>query len=381
MALKQLAAKTLLAAEGLLRPRSRIQPSGARTVLVLEYMLPLGSCVHMTPVFEALRQRPHTTVIVATRGLALDLLRHSPFIDHLLETPDPLRDLLAGRASLRRQLRQHNLQPDCALTGAADQRTRIALLAALACKGWRGGYTVQPALYQRPLTVDRSVSLIANNLRLAGLLGATPGLLEPRIFFDADAAAHARALLTPMRQNERPLLAVVTQNSGGQRTGWHTARWIETLRFAQQTLGYEVAYIGTTADAAPIQALAEHAGGTSLAGRTSVPQLAALLALSDLVLSLDTGTMHVARALATPMVVLGPSWQKPIEWLPLGKPQVRILRGQDRDDIPPGYQLDEISAEAAQAALRELATLYPPSAFEREARLQAGLSNIDLLRS
>ena len=79
------------------------------------------------------------------------------------------------------------------------------------------------------------------------------------------------------------------------------------------------------------------------------------------------------------MVVLGPSWQKPLEWLPLGKPQVRILRGADRVGVPAGYQLDEISAADAMAALDELTSLYPADASAREARLAAGLSSVDLL--
>ena len=91
-----------------------------------------------------------------------------------------------------------------------------------------------------------------------------------------------------------------------------------------------------------------------MTGRTSVTELAALLAMSDAVVSLDTGTMHVGRAVGVPMVVIGPSWQRPIEWLPLGVPQVRILRGEDREDVPEGYRLDEVEAGEVMAALREL---------------------------
>ena len=110
-------------------------------------------------------------------------------------------------------------------------------------------------------------------------------------------------------------------------------------------------------------------------------QLAAMLALSDLVVSLDTGTMHVGRAVDVPMVVLGPSWQKPLEWLPLDKPNVCILRGEDLVGIPEGYQLDEITPSAVIGALRTLTALYPADETAREKRLQHGLSNIDLLQA
>ena len=106
-------------------------------------------------------------------------------------------------------------------------------------------------------------------------------------------------------------------------------------------------------------------------------ELAALLAMSDVVVSLDTGTMHVGRAVGVPMVVIGPSWQRPTEWLPLGVPQVKILRGEDRDDIPDGYQLDEVQAGDVKRALREMMEAYPASAEERARRVAQGLSQVD----
>jgi ADP-heptose:LPS heptosyltransferase len=142
-----------------------------------------------------------------------------------------------------------------------------------------------------------------------------------------------------------------------------------------------VVYVGTVAEAPAIEAVRQAAGGvgTSIAGKTTVSELAAVLAASDFVVSLDTGTMHVGRAAGVPMVVLGPSWQNPIEWLPLGVENVRILRGPDRVGVPEGYRLDEISAESVIAALGELMAIYPPTAVAREQRLQTGLSQIDHL--
>jgi ADP-heptose:LPS heptosyltransferase len=108
--------------------------------------------------------------------------------------------------------------------------------------------------------------------------------------------------------------------------------------------------------------------GVSLAGRTRVTELAAVLALSDWVVSLDTGTMHVGRAVGVPMVVIGPSWQRPTEWMPLGVEHVRILRGKDREDVPPGYKLDEVGAGDVIAALEELVGVYPASEEGRKGR-------------
>jgi ADP-heptose:LPS heptosyltransferase len=376
-------ARSLLAVEGLFRGKVRaIEPGKVKQVLVLEYMLPLGACVHMTPLFEALKLcRRDIEITVATRGLGLQVLRYSPYVDRLIDTPDPLSDLKATVLLLRGQLRRLGLKPDCVLTGASDQRTRIALVGMLGSNSWRGGFTVNSALYQRPLAYDASLSLIGNNLRLAGLVECESEVLEPRVFFARHDEETARGLVGEINPEGKPLAVMVTQNSGGQATGWHTDRFVQVIRHAAETLGCAVVYVGTAGDKAAIEGIREAAGGIgmSIAGRTSVTELAALLAMSDVMVTLDTGTMHVGRAMKTPMVVLGPSWQRPLEWLPLSVQRARILRGVDRDTVPENYRLDEISAESVVEGLDDLLCTYPPSADARERRVAWSLSDVDHL--
>jgi ADP-heptose:LPS heptosyltransferase len=364
--------------------RFRVKPEDVRSVLILEYMLPLGCCVHLTPLYEAIRtSRPEATITVATRGLGVGLLRHHQYIDHLIETPDPFNDLGAAARLVRQELARRGVVPECVLTGVSDQRTKIGLLGAMAGQGWRGGYTLLPGLYQRPLGRDPGLSQIANNLRLAAMLGCDGAHREPRVFFPSADAAKATAMLAEANPNALPLLVMVTQTSGGQRTGWHQSRFAEVIRHANEELGCAVVYVGTGPETGAVERLREASGGigTSLVGRTSPTELAAVLAMSDYVVSLDTGTMHVARAMGVPMVVLGPSWQKPTEWMPLGIPHIRILRGEDRDDVPPGYRLDEIEATEVIAALSSLVKEYPASDRAREARMERGLSSVDHLRA
>lgn len=356
--------------------------SPVRSVLILEYMLPLGCCVHLTPVYQAIKKsNPSIIITVATRGLGVKLLRHHRWLDHVIETPDALVDTISASRFLRKALRSRGLAPDCVLTGGSDKRSRIALLAMLSGVGWRGGYTLIPQFYQKPLEYDWKRSLIDNNLQLAGLAGGVTTHLEPEVFFCAADVEAASQLLQVANPTGKPLLILVTQTSGGQRTGWHESRFTDLVRHATENLGFLVVYVGTAADVPAIEALRREAGerGVSVAGKTSVTQLAALLAMSDCVVSLDTGTMHVGRAVGVPMVVIGPSWQKPIEWLPLGIAQVRILRGADRADIPEGYRLDEVSAGDAMQAVEQLMATYPPSPTNRAERVARGLSFVDHL--
>jgi ADP-heptose:LPS heptosyltransferase len=375
---KNLLARSLKFSEQILRNRTGWPAhEDIRTILILEYLLPLGCCVHLTPIYEAIKaSRPEITIIVATRGLGTEVLRHNPNVNHIIETPDPFTETFSAARVLRAALRERNLAPDCILTGASDQRTRIALLSLLT-EGACGGFTLVPQLYDRPIQYQTNLSLIANNLQLLSLLGIEPRHFAPRVYFTTNDVEKARRLASAPHSETRPLAVFVTQNSGGQRTGWYTERFIQVIRHAQAS-GCDIAYVGTTADAGAIDQLRNAVGsGTSLAGKTSITELAALLAMSDIVVSLDTGTMHVGRAVGVPMVVIGPSWQRPIEWLPLGLPQVRILRGKDRDDIPPNYKLDEVEAEDVINSFDQLLSMYPADAEVRTRRIRASLSSTD----
>jgi ADP-heptose:LPS heptosyltransferase len=375
-----LSAGAVMAAERMVRSRAAVDAGKIQSVLFLEYLLPLGCCVHLTPVYEAIkRTRPEITVSVATRGLGLAVLRHNSSIDHLIETPDPLADLSSAARALRSELQRRKLRPDCTFTGAADQRTRIALLGLLTGGGWRGGFTLAPQLYQRPLCYQWDRSQIDNNLRLADLVDAGADHIEPRVYFSKTDVATARAMAQEANPSDKRLIVMVTQGSGGQRTGWHQERFVEVIRHAHEVLGCAIAYVGTAADTAAVEQIRQAAGGigTSLTGRTSVTELAALLAMSDAVVSLDTGTMHVGRAVGVPMVVMGPSWQKPLEWLPLEAANVRILRGEDRAEVPTDYKLDEVEASAVIASLTELLGAYPANQARREERVRASTSEMD----
>jgi ADP-heptose:LPS heptosyltransferase len=137
--------------------------------------------------------------------------------------------------------------------------------------------------------------------------------------------------------------------------------------------------LGTAQEAAAIDALrgplAFH--NISMAGKTTVPQMAALLAQCDLLLSLDTGSFHVARAVGLPGGVLAPAWQDPVEWLPVNDAAYRVLCGP-RIPMPAAeYRMQETSVEAVVTAARDLLVAFPPSETARKARLERRLRHED----
>ena len=169
----------------------------------------------------------------------------------------------------------------------------------------------------------------------------------------------------------------MTQCSGLQPKSWSKERFQSVIVAIQKAKGAVPIFLGVASEAAAIEELRKPLAdkGISLAGKTTIPQLAAVLTQCDWILSLDTGTFHVARAVELPGVVLAPAWQNPSEWLPIGHPQYRIVCGSVVDVPSSKYQMDEISVEQVTQTMYKLMDELPSSTGARDARLQLSLSN------
>ena len=343
-------------------------------VLVLHFPGVLGLAMAEIPLLEALKQlQPAPRVTVATTGAGLELLRHSPVIDRLIAVPHPALGLRTAARALRGQVQD----VDCVLLGSADRQRAIVRLAWLATKAWRGGFAEEARTMQRPLTYDAGLSVIANNLRVAKLLGWHGAMPQPRLYFTAEQVRWARDQLPG---DGRPVLLVVSQGSSAC-SSWLPSRMAEVLRYARETLGYTLIFDGGPGQNAAVEELRAMVGEShSVAGKTGLRQLAALAALSDLVLSVDTGPMHVVASTGVPIVVLSPQWATVKDWHPLRSEQVCILHSERTGPVQEDYRMQELSVALVREALDGMAKRFPPSLEAREGRVKAWCTERDLLR-
>ncbi|MDB5028894.1 MAG: glycosyl transferase, family 9 [Candidatus Eremiobacteraeota bacterium] len=139
---------------------------------------------------------------------------------------------------------------------------------------------------------------------------------------------------------------------------WPVDRWIEVAR-AEQRCGRSVVITGGPDEVARARTIAEAAGVPSThvyAGRTSLRELAALVAAAGRVVCGDTGVAHLATAFRRPSVVLfGPL--PPSSWGPPQRPYHRVLWNGTTGD-PHGTRVDPgllaIRPERVIAALDDL---------------------------
>lgn len=365
--------------ESALRGRAAYSQADLRHVrnfLALQYEAPLGSVVHATPLYEALKiAMPDAHVVVASSAMAASVLQHSPYVDRCVVTPSPLQHFSHALQAVRGLYRELAAGPRCIVTTIGNQRTRVALLGLLAGDASRVGYTLAPELYDVPLAFHSERGQIEGNLEILRAMGHSVPFYEPRVFFTSADVEYARERLSPVAAGGRPLVAFVTQNSGGQRNQWPADRFQQTIAALSRECGATPIFLGTRADEVAIESVRAVLPdrGISLAGKTTVPQLAAVLAQCDLVVSLDTGTFHVARAVGLPGVVIAPAWQSPLEWLPVDHPRYRVLRGPSLAAVPDTYRIEEVTVEQVCGAAMSVLTLFPAEASERSLRLQRSL--------
>ncbi len=380
---KYRAFRILARLEKMLRSREAAAPEqlqNLRNFLFLQYDAPLGSVIHATPLFEALRRvLPDAHVTVAASSMASSVLHHNPYINRCVVTPDPEKNFLAAISSVQALSRTLPPGPVCIVTTTGNQRPILAMLALLAGDATRVGYTLALPLYDLALDFRAERPQIENNLEILLALGYETTTPEPRVFYDVANSEYAAHLLSGIAA-ESPRMAVVTQCSGIQPKQWSAKKFQQVLAELSAARNATPIFFGTAEEAAAIEALRQPLAmpGISLAGKTTISQLAAVLAQCDFVLSVDTGTFHVARAVGLPGVVIAPAWQNPAEWLPVGHPHYRVLCGFPIPMPTHAYRMDEISAEQALDATMECMDAFPYSTAARYARLHYSLSKTPL---
>ena len=164
-------------------------------------------------------------------------------------------------------------------------------------------------LNERPIPVDYGRQAIERYLRVAKTIGCDAHKAGGRIpYADADRMSVERILDRYKIQNET-LVAI------NPMARWPTKLW-ETERFAllatriREELGCEVVFTGSSGDNPVIRRImgTMPVAPVNLAGKTSLKELAYFYTRCRLLVTTDTGPMHVAAAMGCPVVALfGPT--------------------------------------------------------------------------
>lgn len=161
--------------------------------------------------------------------------------------------------------------------------------------------------------VDRNLHL----LETAGIPAATRRLnIEvPRAEEDS-----IRRLLAAPGTTEKSPLAVLFPGASCSARRYPEERFSQVARLLS-TSGLAVVVVGSERESALCSSVASSAGGRSMAG-ISVPEIAALVEMADLVVTNNSAGVHIADALDTPVVVLYSGAEHRGQWRPRSAPSV-----------------------------------------------------------
>jgi len=279
----------------------------------------LGDVIHALPVLHGLRTRyPAARIdwLIATAHAAL--LEGHPELTGLVRFD---RDRYARlwrspRAASQfcgflRDLRhaQYDLVID--LQGLFRSGFFARATAAPVRIGFRDAREGAACFYTHHLPVDLpDTHAVDRNYRVAGLLGfADVPIAFPLALSETDEAEAGR-LLAAAGVNAARKLVVLVPGARWETKRWPTAHFAGLIDALAQDERVQCVLLGGPGEAA---LCAEVVAGcrtapAQLVGRTTLPQLAALLARADLVVCHDSAAAHLAAALDRPLICLtGPT--------------------------------------------------------------------------
>jgi heptosyltransferase-2 len=161
--------------------------------------------------------------------------------------------------------------------------------------------------------------------RLTTALGFPPGPLVPRVEVPETCRGDARELMAQHGHRAgTPLIVFAPGAAYGKAKQWIPAHVATLIARLSRERGASCVIVGSRGDAPTAAAIAQSVGPTAsgrvidLVARTSLSALAGVLSIADTCVCNDSGAMHLAAAVGTPIVAtFGPTNEhatRPLPW-------------------------------------------------------------------
>ncbi len=281
--------------------------------ILLVKLSSLGDVIHALPTLEALRALfPGGRLVWLVEEAQAPLLSGHPALDEVWAVPrlSPGKKGAAGDLrKIRRMARRVRAEP-FDLVIDLQGLLKSALWVALARSARKLGYDRTRewswlALTERLAPYDPEAHAVYRYLNLARYLGAPAG--PPRFRFGLPLTEDLGHLIPP--EKGRPL-AVLHPGARWPTKLWPAAPWARLAGWLAREHGFQVAITGSPADQGLVGEIIAQSDipPLNLAGRTTLAELASVLKNARLAVTADTGPMHLAAALGTPVAALfGPT--------------------------------------------------------------------------
>lgn len=255
----------------------------------------MGDCIMATPVLRDLRAHfPQARLTALCKAPMHTLLENNPFLDALW----PLRE---KRMAIR-EMRHGAFDLGVLLTNSLS--SVWGMLSGKVAKrvGFRRG--ARSLLLTHPLSMPKAPEhLVTTYKRLLQPLGIPLSSSAPEIFLTEQERAWAKDFLP---RSDLPVIGVHPVATYGPAKCWPAQRFRQVTEALLRRGPCTILYFGDAHAAHAIQNIVEGLPGCvhNLAGKTTLRQLASVMERCAVVLTNDSGPMHLADALHVPTVAL-----------------------------------------------------------------------------
>lgn len=275
----------------------------------------LGDIVHAVPVLTALRQHDPT--------LQIDWLveaAYAPMLDCVSDVhqrivvrrrgPTPTGACVfdatpSGYVAAVRYLRQQHYHVAIDLQGLIKSAAWARLSGARRVVGFSADHLRERQavwFYSDTVTPPSGVHVVRKNLALAEALGASAASIDVRLQPERSPLVEAERAGAPY--------AVINPGAAWPNKRWPATQFAAVARHLQVRHHLRTLVTYGPGEQALARAVVDAAGGAAaLAPPTRLGEMVALMQGARLVVSGDTGPLHIAAAMGAPLVALfGPTW-------------------------------------------------------------------------
>lgn len=337
----------------------------------------IGDAVMTMPAVQRLRElEPNAHIALLCPAKLHDLWRNNPHVSEAIPY-DSRPDL---RALRRMKFDAAILFPNSFRAAWEAMRAGIPCRVGFAGhrRRWLLTDVVREARDELPVYKDREIDGIRFRVKsfpvvrhqsrryldLISYLGGNRDFVMPRIHFGVEDLPRTRDL---MLDDGRPLFAINAGAEFGPAKRWMTDRFAAAALMVSEQIDCRWLLLGGRGDV-PIAAeierklrvrLTDESTVINKAGQTELTGLFALLKLTRVLLTNDTGPMHIAYALGTPLVAVFGSTSPELTG-PLGETSVVLRQPVEcspcfQRECPVDFRcMNRITAEQAAAAVLKL---------------------------
>ncbi|MCE9616409.1 MAG: lipopolysaccharide heptosyltransferase II [Lentisphaerae bacterium] len=263
----------------------------------------LGDCIMAMPALQAFcRRTPGVAITVLTKPGLVPLWRMHADVGAMVELHEGSRG--AGRAA--RALAAAGVEVAYVLPNSF-RSALIPMLARIAPRvGLRGHRP--PVMLTRVVQPPAAPGRKHQVWEYLAIFGAADvsDVEPPRLQIPAEAAAAVASRFGLGRGAVEPVIGILPGAAYGPSKRWPATHFIRAARALVERAGVRVLVLGSKGEQSVCAEVAAGIGprAMNLAGATTLPELAAVLADCRVVICNDSGGMHLSAAVGTPVVAI-----------------------------------------------------------------------------